>query len=110
MIAAKQCGNGNKIIAADKRMTEIMLTKDDVREVLKIYGSLYDMSDDVSLVVLCRENFEYSDLDYADVHIGIEFEYGDFLELHEDDPAFQYISKLCSLPTDVEEIVLYSKE
>ena len=91
-------------------MAEIMLTKDDIREVLKIYGSSYDMSEDVSLVVFCRENFEYSDLDYADVHIDIEFEYGDFLELHEDDPAFQYISKLCTLPTDAEEIVLYSKE
>ena len=58
-----------------------MLTKDDIREVLKIYGSLYDMSEDVSLVVFCRENFEYSDLDYADVHIDIEFEYGDFLSI-----------------------------
>ena len=41
----------------------------------------------------------------GNVHIDIEFEYGDFLELHEDGPAFQYISKLCSLPTDAEEVM-----
>lgn len=87
-----------------------MLTKDDVREALKIYGSSYDMSEDVSLVVFRRDSFECSDFDYEDVHIDIEFEYGDFLELHEDDTAFEYISKLCSLPTDAEELVLYGKE
>ena len=39
----------------------------------------------------------------------IELEYGEYLELREDDPAFGYLSRMCKLPDGSDELVLYSK-
>jgi len=36
-------------------------------------------------------------------HIDIEFSFGEYYEIHEDDPAFQFICTLCNLPMTEEE-------
>ncbi|MDE7194064.1 MAG: hypothetical protein K2O14_08850 [Oscillospiraceae bacterium] len=91
-----------------------ILSIDDVRKALELSEfSDSEMAEDVDSVVYRRDIFEYSDESDEkdiDVHIDIEFEYGEYLELREDDPAFQQISRLCVLPTDIEELVLYRKQ
>lgn len=52
---------------------------------------------------------DYGDEKDIDVHIDIELEYGEYLELREDDPAFGYLSRLCGLPDGSDELVLYNK-
>lgn len=38
-----------------------------------------------------------------DRHIDVELEY------HEDDPAYLFLSRLCDLPAESDELVLYNK-
>ncbi len=87
-----------------------MLSIEDIRKALELSEFADgDMAQDVEQVVYRRDIFEYGDEKDIDVHIDIELEYGDFLELHEDDPAFDFLSKLCEPLTEADEFILYSK-
>lgn len=87
-----------------------ILSIDDIRKALELSEfSDSEMAEDVDSVVYRRDVFEYGDEKDIDVHIDIELEYGDYLELHEDDPAFGYLSQLCELPDGSDELVLHSK-
>lgn len=87
-----------------------ILSIDDVRKALELSEfSDSEMAEDVGSVVFRREILDYGDEKDIDVHIDIELEYGEYLELREDDPAFGYLSRLCGLPDGSDELVLYSK-
>ncbi len=90
-----------------------IISIDDVRKALELSEfSDSEMAEDVDSVVYRRDIFEYgdeSDEKDIDVHIDIEFEYGEYLELREDDSAFGYLSRMCELPDGSDELVLYSK-
>lgn len=89
-----------------------IISIDDVRKALELSEFSDSEMADVDSVVYRRDIFEYgdeSDEKDIDVHIDIEFEYGEYLELREDDPAFGYLSRMCELPDGSDELVLYSK-
>ena len=71
-----------------------------------------DISKEVSCIVYRTDIFECGDDNIISRHIDIEFTFGDYYEICEDNPAFQYICSLCSLQTSMkeqDEIMLYQK-
>ena len=71
-----------------------------------------DLSEDVSKIVYRIDVFEGGDIPIIDRHIDIEYSFGDYYEVHEDSPLFQFICELCnlSLTQDEEEIILYQND
>lgn len=70
-----------------------------------------NLIDDISSIVYCNDVFECGDETVSSRHIDIEFSFGDYHEIQEDDPVFQFICTLCNLPmTEVEqELIIYQK-
>lgn len=92
-----------------------MITIDEVRQII---GKLSeeelpeldgDLIDEISCIVYLNEVFDCGDTTVNSRHVDIEFSFGDYYEIHEDDPAFQFIRELCDLPmTDEEqELIIY---
>ena len=94
-----------------------MITMDDVRQISQKISlengiSDDDLSEDVSEIVYRIDVFECGDSPIIDRHIDIEYSFGDYYEVHEDSPLFQFICELCnlSLAQEEEEIILYQSD
>ncbi len=93
-----------------------MLTMDDVRQISQRISlengiSDNDLSEDVSEIVYCTDVFECGDTPIIARHIDIEYSFGDYYEVHEDNPLFQFICALCGLSfAQEEEIILYQND
>ena len=94
-----------------------MITMDDVRQISQKISlengiSDDDLSEDVSEIAYRIDVFECSDSPVIDRHIDIEYSFGDYYEVHEDSPLFQFICELCnlSLAQEEEEIILYQSD
>lgn len=95
-----------------------MITIDSVKEINKkiaLENGLSDdnLSEDVSKIVYRIDVFECGDTPIINRHIDIEYSFGDYYEVHEDNPLFQFIYALCNLSlaqVEEEEIILYQNE
>ena len=94
-----------------------MITMDDIRQISQKISlengiSDDDLSEDVSEIVYRVDVFECGDTPIIDRHIDIEYSFGDYYEVHEDSPLFQFICELCnlSLTQEEEEIILYQND
>ena len=94
-----------------------MITMDDIRQISQKISfengiSDDDLSEDVSEIVCRTDVFECGDTPIIDRHIDIEYSFGDYYEVHEDNPLFQFICELCSLSfvQKEEEIILYQND
>ena len=94
-----------------------MITMDDVRQISQKISlengiSDDDLSEDVSEIAYRIDVFEGGDSPIIDRHIDIEYSFGDYYEVHEDSPLFQFICELCnlSLAQEEEEIILYQSD
>ena len=94
-----------------------MITINDVKQIISKLslekGILDDnLSEDVSEIVYRVDVFECGDTPIIDRHIDIEYSFGDYCEIREDNPLFQFISTLCnlSLGQKEEEIILYQND
>lgn len=94
-----------------------MLTFNDVKEVVRQLSekmlSEYDLDlcEDVSSIVYYNDLYKYCENNIINRHIDIEFIFGEYYELHEEDELFQYICSLHELPALIEQdqIILYQK-
>lgn len=92
-----------------------MITIDSVKEINKkiaLENGLSDdnLSEDVSKIVYRIDVFECGDTPIINRHIDIEYSFGDYYEVHEENPLFQFICVLCNLSlaqVEEEEIILY---
>ena len=94
-----------------------MITMDDVKQISQKISlengiSDDDLSEDVSEIAYRIDVFECGDSPIIDRHIDIEYSFGDYYEVHEDSPLFQFICELCnlSLTQEEEEIILYQND
>lgn len=62
-----------------------------------------DLGEDVSEIVYRIDVFECDDAPIIDRHIDIEYSFGDYYEVHEDSPLFQFICALCNLSLEQEQ-------
>lgn len=91
-----------------------MITKDKVKQISKNISlkngiSNDDLSKDVSKIVYHIDVFKCGNTSIIDRHIDIEYSFGDYYEVHENNPSFQFIFALCNLALiqEEEEIILY---
>lgn len=94
-----------------------MLTIDDVRQIsnkISLENGISDenLSEDVSEIVYRIDVIECDDAPKIDRHIDIEYSFGDYYEVHEENPLFHFICALCSLSLaqEEEEIILYEND
>lgn len=94
-----------------------MITKDDIKEISRKIALENGMpsdtlSEDISEIVYRMDALECGDSPIIDRHIDIEYSFGDYYEVREDSPTFQFIGSLCNLPTHPQEaeIVLYQAD
>ena len=94
-----------------------MITMDDVKQISQKISlengiSDDDLSEEVSEIAYRIDVFECGDSPIIDRHIDIEYSFGDYYEVHEDSPMFQFICELCnlSLTQEEEEIILYQND
>lgn len=92
-----------------------MITIDSVKQIsqkISLENSLSNdnLSGDVTEIVYQMDVFECGDTPIIDRHIDIEYFFGDYYEVHEENPLFQFICVLCNLSlaqVEEEEIILY---
>ncbi|MCM1536356.1 MAG: hypothetical protein NC126_10585 [Clostridium sp.] len=94
-----------------------MITMDDVKQISRKVSSENgilddDLSEEISEIVYRMDMFECGDTPIIDRHIDIEYSFGDYYEVHEDTPLFEFICTLCNLPLlqEENEIILYQKD
>ena len=94
-----------------------MITIDDVKQISKkisLENGISDdnLSEDVSEIVYRIDVLECDDTPIIDRHIDIEYSFGDYYEVHEENTLFQFICALCnlSLAQGEEEIILYQSD
>lgn len=94
-----------------------MITIDNVKQISKKIslenGILNDnLSEDISEIVYRIDVFECDNAPKIDRHIDIEYSFGDYYEVHEENPLFQFICALCnlSLAQEEKEIILYEND
>lgn len=85
-----------------------MLTLEQVKEISRRLalenGSEDDLSaEDISSIVYRIDVFGDEDPSMIDRHIDIEYSFGDYFEIVENSPLFEYIRGLCDLPLSDEE-------
>lgn len=70
-----------------------------------------DFIEDISCIIYRNDVFECDSVTINSRHIDIELSFGEYYEMHETAPAFQFICTLCnlSLPADEQEFILYQK-
>ena len=71
-----------------------------------------NLSKEVSCIVYRTDIFKCGNNNIINRHIDIEFTFGDYYEICEDNSIFQYICSLCSLQTSIkeqDEVLLYQK-
>ena len=105
-----------------------MLTLDEVKQILRKLSLENEMesdenlsenaldeelSEEVSSIVYYNDRIECdATTTIIDKHIDIEMEYGEYYEIQEETPLFQYICTLCNLSCldeTKEEMILYQK-
>ncbi len=91
-----------------------MITIDDVKQIsqkISLENGISDdnLSEDVSEIVYRIDVFECDDTPIIDRHIDIEYSFGDYYEVHEENLFFQFICTLrnLSLAQGEEEIILF---
>lgn len=94
-----------------------MITMDDVNQIsrkVSLENGILDnnLSEDISEIVYRMDMFECGDTPITDRHIDIEYSFGDYYEVHEDNPLFEFICTLCDLPLlqEGKEIILYQTD
>lgn len=97
-----------------------MIAIDALKQISKKISLENGMSDDnlsedvseISEIVYRIDVFECDDTPIIDRHIDIEYSFGDYYEVHEENPLFQFICALCnlSLAQEEEEIILYQND
>lgn len=85
-----------------------MITIDDVKQISKkisLENGISDdnLSEDVSEIVYRIDVLECDDTPIIDRHIDIEYSFGDYYEVHEENPLFQFICALCNLSLEQEQ-------
>lgn len=85
-----------------------MISLDDVKQIspkLSLENGISedDLGEDVSEIVYRIDVFECDDAPIIDRHIDIEYSFGDYYEVHEDSPLFQFICALCNLSLEQEQ-------
>jgi len=93
-----------------------MITLNEVKQIVDKL-SLEDLPEindslieDISCIVYCNDMFECGDETVNSRHIDIEFSFGEYYEIQEDDPVVQFICTLCNLPmTEEQELIIYQK-
>lgn len=85
-----------------------MITINEVKQISKKISlengiSENDLSEDVSEIVYRTDVFECDDASIIDRHIDIEYSFGDYYEVYEDSPLFQFICALCNLSLEQEQ-------
>lgn len=71
-----------------------------------------DLSNEISCIVYRADIFKFGDDNIISRHIDIEFTFGDYYEICENNSIFQYICSLCGLQASMEEqdeVLLYQK-
>ncbi|MDE7477531.1 MAG: hypothetical protein K2M91_06230 [Lachnospiraceae bacterium] len=70
-----------------------------------------DLSEDISCIVYRIDVFKCDNELMIDRHVDIEYSFGEYYEVSEDTPLFQFIGTLCELPLlqTEQEIILYQK-
>lgn len=74
-------------------------------------GSDDDLIDDISCIIYRNDLFECGNTTINSRHIDIEFSFGEYCEIQENTPAFQFVCSLCNLPLPEEEheFIIYQK-
>lgn len=85
-----------------------MLTLEQVKEISRRLAEengieIDASSEDISSIVYRIDVFGDEDPSMIDRHIDIEYSFGDYFEITEDSPLFEYIRGLCGLPFSSEE-------
>ena len=98
-----------KLLTGTEKGEKFMLTQEQVKEInrklAKENGIETDDSDDeISSIVYRIDVFGDEDPSMIDRHIDIEYSFGDYYEIAENSPLFEYIQKLCDLPLSNEEL------
>ena len=96
-----------------------MITLNEVRQIIGRLSLENGVSDndltedveDISCIVYRIDALECGDSVMMDRHIDIEYCFGEYYEISEDTPLFQFIGTLCELPLlqEEQEIVLWQK-
>ena len=93
-----------------------MITANEVNQMVsKLFSenisSDNELMEDISCIIYRRDAFECGDSAIYHRHIDIEFSFGEYREIHQDTPDFQFICRLCNLTLSGEEreIILYKK-
>lgn len=97
-----------------------MITADEVKQISdKLFMENTDMpndklgeelSEEILQIVFRRDVFACGSDTLIDRHIDIEYSFGEYYEVREENPLFQYICSLCGLSLlqeEQEEIVIY---
>lgn len=95
-----------------------MISIDSVKQInqkIALENGLSDdnLSEEISKIVYHMDKFECGDTPIIDRHIDIDYSFGDYYEVHEESPLFQFICELCGLSlaqADMEEMILYQNE
>ena len=85
----------------------IKLSKDNIENTTIPTEAL---SNDVSCIIYRTDIFKYGDKNVIRRHMDIEFTFGGFYEINEDNQMFQYVCSLCNLQIHKDEqndIILY---
>lgn len=104
------------IFFGDKQMITLIELEKIVNELCQQKNISFETQScaEVSSIVYRSDHFKYGSTAIKYRHIDIEFEFGEYCELCEEEALYQYIFKLCNLDMkDTEEeaeAVLYKKQ
>lgn len=90
-----------------------MLKSEQIDEILKRFPCKQSLvKDDIDTITYHQDVFMAGDIQMMFRHIDIDFCYGDYLEIKEEDALFAYIMNICKIKETAEEasITLYQKE
>lgn len=91
-----------------------MITIQEVRQIvdqlsIKSFLSNNDLIDSLSCIIYRNDMFECGDTTINSKHIDIEFSFGEYCEIHESSPLFQFICTLCDFQLSEQEFIIYQK-
>lgn len=71
-----------------------------------------DLIKDISCIMYRNDVYECGNTTISSRHIDIEFSFGEYYEIHESTPVFQFICTLCnlSLSEKEQEFIIYQKQ
>ena len=89
-----------------------ILTRSEVEKICKqLFMEDCNIDEEISCIVYRIEMYDVGTDHLIDRHIDIEYSFGDYYEVCEDTPLFEYICTLCSLskPEEEQELILYQE-